>query len=83
MSDLEDIKAILTEMRDNQKTALEQQAAQVALAREQVERSRQQIEESLGLQREALGRQRTITRIAVPAILLCIALILYLLVRYF
>ena len=83
MSELDDIKGILNEMRDNQKLALEQQATQVAMAREQLDRAKTQIEESLALQRDAVARQRTIGRIALPAILLCIGLIGYLIVRYF
>jgi hypothetical protein len=37
----------------------------------------------VGLQREALKRQRTITVVALPALLLCIAAIAWLLLRYF
>jgi hypothetical protein len=83
MSDNEDIKSILTEILDNQRRALELHEAQLAIARDQLERSRQQIGESLALQREAIAKQRTVMRIAVPGIALCIAAILYLILRYF
>jgi hypothetical protein len=65
----ERIVTLLTEIRDNQ--------------REMLERQRTQIEESLKLQREAVNRTRTIARLAIPAILVCIAAIAYLVVRYF
>jgi type VI protein secretion system component VasF len=65
----ERIVTLLTEIRDNQ--------------REMLERQRTQIEESLQLQREAINRTRTIARFAIPAILVCIAAIAYLVVRYF
>ena len=82
MNELDDIKGILIEMRDNQQQALAQQASQLELAREQLERAKGQVEESLALQREAVAKQRTIGRIALPAILVCIGLIVYLVVRY-
>lgn len=41
------------------------------------------IEESLNLQREAVSRQRTVTRIAAPGIVACIAALAYLVLRYF
>lgn len=62
---------------------LAQLAAQRALAEEQVARSREKVEESIGLQKLALQRQSAITRIAVPGILVCIAAIGYLVLRYF
>jgi len=58
-------------------------STQQALAEEQVKRSRESVAESVGLQRLALQRQRTITLVAIPAILVCIAAICYLVLRYF
>ena len=83
MSELDDVKAILSEIRDNQRRALEQQEKQVALASEQLDRAKTQVEESLRLQREAIAKQRTIMRFALPGIALCIFAIIYLIVRYF
>lgn len=83
MKEMEEIKALLVEIRDNQRLALDRQEEQLAIAREQVSRSRKQVEESISLQRQAVDRFRKISRIAVPAILLCLALILYLVVTYF
>lgn len=74
---------LLREIRDGQQKMIELMTAQQALAEEQVKRSRDSIEESVGLQRLALQRQRTITLVAVPGILVCIAAIGYLVLRYF
>ncbi|MCZ8251666.1 MAG: hypothetical protein O9318_04275 [Hylemonella sp.] len=79
----EDILATLREIRDDQRALLAQVQAQRELAEQQMAQSRQRIEESVGLQREALRRQRTITVVALPALLLCIAAIAWLLLRYF
>ncbi|MNZ53431.1 hypothetical protein D3C78_713090 [compost metagenome] len=75
--------SVLREIRDTQREILAQLGAQRALAEEQVRRSRETVEESIGLQRLALQRQRSITLIAVPGILACIAAIGYLVLRYF
>lgn len=74
---------LLREIRDGQQRMIDLMTAQQALAEEQVKRSRDSIEESVGLQRLALQRQRTITFVAVPGILVCIAAIAYLVLRYF
>ena len=72
------IASLLGEIRDNQREALEQQRAQLEIAKTHLEQAKAQIAESLTLQREAVSRTRTVTRIALPAILLCIAAIVYL-----
>jgi hypothetical protein len=74
---------VLREIRDTQREILALLGAQRALAEEQVARSRDKVDESIGLQKLALQRQRTITLIAVPGILACIAAIGYLVLRYF
>ena len=79
----EDILTTLREIRDDQRELLTQIQAQRALAEQQMAQSKQRIDESVGLQREALRRQRTITVVALPALLLCIAAIAWLLLRYF
>lgn len=73
----------LREIRDGQREIIAHLAAQRALAEEQISRARAGMEESVGLQREALRRQKSITYIAVPGILACIAAIAYLVLRYF
>lgn len=78
-----DMLAALHEIRDGQREIIQLLAAQRGLAEEQLKKSGERIAESVGLQRLALQRQRTITLIAVPAILACIAAIAYLVFRYF
>ena len=76
------IASLLGEIRDNQRAALEQQRLQLEIARTHLDQAKGQVAESLKLQREAVGRARTATRIGLPAILFCIAAILYLVFRY-
>jgi hypothetical protein len=83
MSDSPEIRDLLIEIRDNQRLSLQRQEEHLAIAREQIERSRNQIDQSLALQRQAIERVKRVSRIAIPGIVLCIALIVYLLVRYF
>ncbi len=82
MSEREEVIALLREIRDNQREALDRQAEQLEIARSQLERSASQVSESIRLQREAVDRFRTVGRLALPAILVCIGLILYLFLRY-
>ena len=73
----------LREIREGQREIAALLSAQRSLVEEQVKRSRDSIGESINLQKLALKRQRTITLIAVPGILACIAAIAYLVIRYF
>lgn len=82
MSELEEIVALIKEIRDSQRLALARQEEHVELARQQLERSRTQVERSIELQKAAVERVKQISRIAVPGIVLCLALIVYLIVRY-
>jgi len=77
------ILEVLREIRDGQREALKAMEEHRALVKEQIQVSRNNVAESVGLQRLALQRQRTITFIAVPGILACIAAIAYLVLRYF
>ncbi len=74
---------LLREIRDGQREIIALLKQNRDLAQEQLGRSREKVEESIGLQKVALQRQRTVTLIAVPGIVACIAAIVYLLVRYF
>lgn len=82
MSDKDEIRDLLKEIRDNQRLALQRQEEHLAIAREQMDRSRGQVQESIELQRQAIRRAKSVTRIAIPGIAVCIALIIYLLVKY-
>ena len=74
---------VLREIRDGQREIIALLAEQRTLAAEELRKSQARVEESVSLQKEALRRQRTITLIAVPGILACIAAIAYLVIRYF
>lgn len=75
--------AAVHEIRDGQRAIAELLSSQQRLAEEQIKRSREKVEESIALQKLALQRQRSITLIAVPGILACMAAIAYLVIRYF
>lgn len=73
---------LLREIRNGQQQIIALMTTQQALAEEQMRRSRDSIDESVSLQKLALQRQRTITIVAVPGIIICIAAIGYLVLRY-
>ena len=73
----------MVEIRDNQRLSLKRQEEHIEIARGQIERSRGQVQESIELQRQAIERVKKISRIAIPGIVICVALIVYLLVKYF
>ena len=50
--------------------------------RQQIERARTQVAESIELQKVAIERAKSVARIAIPGVLLGIALIVYLIVTY-
>jgi t-SNARE complex subunit (syntaxin) len=83
MNDKEEITELLKEIRDNQRLSLQRQEEHLQIAKDQMERSRRQVQESIQLQKLAIEKVKRISRIAVPGIVFCIALIIYLLVRYF
>lgn len=82
MSCDDEIKALLVEIRDNQRRSLERQEEHLAIAREQVERANRQVTESLAMQKTAIARAKQLARIVIPGIALCIGMIIYLIVKY-
>jgi len=83
LSGNEDIRDLLVEIRDNQRLSLQRQEEHLAIAKEQVERARGQVQESIELQRLAIDKVKAVSRVAIPGIVICVVLIVYLLVRYF
>jgi len=83
MNTNEELKDILIEIRDNQQKALQQQQEHLEIAKKQFERSNNQVSESIGLQKQAMARFKLISMIAIPIILLCIGLIIYLMTWFF
>ena len=83
MNQDDEIKDLLIEIRDNQKLSLQRQKEHLEIARQQVDRANRQVTESIELQKLAIAKARQVARIAIPGIILCIALIIYLVVVYF
>lgn len=81
MSDPELID-LLQSIHQTQQTALARQEEHLALFQAHLEETRQRIDESVELQRLAVDRQKQITRLALPLIAACVALIGYLVVAY-
>ena len=79
----DEIKDLLIEIRDNQKLSLQRQEEHLEIARQQVDRANRQVTESIELQKLAIEKAKQVARIAIPGIILCIALIIYLVVVYF
>jgi hypothetical protein len=79
----QEILDVLRDMREGQREALKVMNEHRALVEEQLKISHKSVEESIGLQRLAVARQRTVTRVALPGILVCMAAIAYLVLRYF
>jgi hypothetical protein len=77
------ILEVLREIREGQRDALARMDQHRALVEEQLKLSRGTVEESVGLQRLAVKRQRSLTYLAMPAIIVCILAIVYLIVRHF
>lgn len=83
MNSNEELKEILMEIRDNQQKALQQQQEHLEIAKKQLDRSNNQVSESIDLQRQAMARFKLISMIAIPIILVCIGLIIYLMTWFF
>jgi cbb3-type cytochrome oxidase cytochrome c subunit len=83
VSDKDEIRDLLIEIRDNQRLSLQKQEEHLAVAREQIDRARRQVQDSIELQRQAIDKVKKVSRIAIPGIILCVALIAYLVIRYF
>lgn len=73
----------LREIRDGQQEMIKLLAEHKTITEGHQQRSREMLEESMAVQRLAVQRQRNIGLIAAPAILACIAAIVYLVWRYF
>jgi t-SNARE complex subunit (syntaxin) len=82
MSRDDEIVQLLTDLRDGQREALTRQREQLELARGEAERMRRIADESVALQRTAVERASRIGRIVLPLIVLLIALVVWLIVKY-
>ena len=77
-----EIVEFLRRIEANQQQALAAQQEQLALVRSQMERSERTIAESVGLQRIAVARQSQVRNFVLPVVLLLVALLVYLMVRW-
>jgi len=82
MSREDEIVQLLTDIRDGQREALTRQRDHLELARAEAERMRRTAEESVALQRSAIERVKRISRFVVPIIIVLIALLVWLIVKY-
>jgi hypothetical protein len=78
----DEVIASLKRMEENQVKALLAQEQQIGFARAQLERSEKAVSESLALQRLASARQAQIRNVALPLILVLLALLGYLLIKW-
>jgi hypothetical protein len=78
----EEVVTLLRDIRDGQQAALAQHREHLALARAEAERMRAVAEESLRVQRAAVDRARNVMLLGVPLVVVLLALLVYLLVRY-
>ena len=82
MEQHDQIVELLKRIEQNQEKALQAQEKHLALAQAQFERSSKNISESIDLQRVAVARQAEVRNIALPLILILLALLGYLLVKW-
>lgn len=78
----EEIVELLRRIEANQRRALEAQEQQLAFAKSQLERSERVASESVALQKVAVDRQRRVGYFALPMIVVLLALLAWLLVRW-
>ena len=78
----DEIIDLLTRIERNQQVALQLQQEHLALASAQLDRSGKRIDESLNLQRLAVARQAQVRNLALPLILVLIALLVYLMLKW-
>ncbi len=73
---------MLKEIEKTQKQSLALIEKQTKLLEDRARQSMQSVEESITLQKQALTRAKSIGLFAVPAIVVCIVAILYLVLKY-
>ncbi|HEX5131454.1 MAG TPA: hypothetical protein VFX92_03085 [Candidatus Krumholzibacteria bacterium] len=79
---VEDIRRSIEEMRREQREVAARQEEILQFLRAEAEHAHKIREEAIALQRVANGRVRRISMLAVPGILLCVSLIVYLSAKY-
>jgi hypothetical protein len=82
MTPQEEVVELLKRIEANQRKALDGQQEQLAIVKAQFQRSDITIKESVELQKLAVARAAQVRNIALPLILVLMALLVYLLVRW-
>ena len=82
MQDEDEAIAVLRRIEQNQLRALELQAEQLALVKAQMARTESRVQESIALQKVANSRQARALNFVVPVVVLALACLAYLMVRY-
>ena len=82
MTENDGITELLTRIEENQRKALEAQQQHLQIAQAQLDRSNKTIQESIELQRVAVARQAIVTKFVIPVIIVLLALLGYLLVKW-
>jgi uncharacterized coiled-coil protein SlyX len=82
MTPQEEVVELLKRIEANQRKALDGQQEQLAIVKAQFQRSDTTIKESVELQKLAVARAAQVRNIALPLIIVLMALLVYLLVRW-
>jgi hypothetical protein len=80
---LEKILVTLQEINQGQREIITLLTEHKSITEENARKSREMVAESMAVQRLAVQRQRSVTLIAIPGILACLAAIAYLVWKYF
>jgi len=82
MSREDEMVQLLTDVRDTQREAAARQREHLDLARAEAERMRRIADESVALQRTAIERMKRVGQIVLPLIVVLMALVVWLIVKY-
>jgi hypothetical protein len=82
MTPQEEVVELLKRIEANQRKALDGQQEQLAIVKAQFQRSDTTIKESVELQKLAVARAAQVRNIALPLVIVLMALLVYLLVRW-
>ncbi len=82
MDRTEEILSLLREIRDSHREAARSQAEALAFMRAQAEETKARVDRSISLQELSVQRQKSVQWIALPVVVICAALVAYLIFSY-
>lgn len=82
MAEYEEALTLLRQIERNQQRALEMQAEQLALVRDQMARTEARVQESIALQKVAVSKQSKALNVLMPIIVVALAYVGYLMFRH-